>query len=451
MQFVHFIWIISLLIARQVGTQVGLDSSQRGWICTIGIVVGLGLIGKVGAVQAALRSNEIPGMRPPRMRGGELFAVYRNWIEWIWIGGLFWTTICIGWPASVQSMMVVESTALELLLYALPSLLLTFLLELADYQLACYHHEQSSDSARVVDPNATPAPPISFARQVILSARHGWLILLAPTLILVAFSDLLAMSSPWLSEPLKAAVLAIGSLGLISFGFPWFISKLWQTRPLKFHPAVHPTCRSLGIRDAQILTWDTDQRVSNAAVVGWLPACRRLLISDGLLESLTADQIRMIVLHEIAHIRRNHFLLRMLPVLISIVILWITLWATSRSEFTAATADISSGFASNGPLSMPASWAISLEFIFYSFAAIIMIASVAISCWIARQTEYDADHVAVRLASESKGLDCVVQDPAESLSDALQQLVPTNRQSQSSWLHPSIDARVHRLRNLAHR
>lgn len=156
-------------------------------------------------------------------------------------------------------------------------------------------------------------------------------------------------------------------------------------------------------------------------VAGFLPGFRRLLLSDGLLWRLSRQQTAMVVLHELAHLRRFHLPLRMFVL--------VPVWGVA-SAATHAMGD-------------------------FQYADVCGIV-VGLACsllslrWIAYRTEFDADAVAVRLAVSLSGKVPFVPDNAAdasaALADALLMVTadqPSSRKA--TWMHPSIDARTRAL------
>jgi Zn-dependent protease with chaperone function len=60
------------------------------------------------------------------------------------------------------------------------------------------------------------------------------------------------------------------------------------------------------VRD--ILVWNTNGTMINAAVMGLMGWLRYVLITDALLEMLPEPQVRAVMAHEIGHVRRHHML-----------------------------------------------------------------------------------------------------------------------------------------------
>ena len=64
--------------------------------------------------------------------------------------------------------------------------------------------------------------------------------------------------------------------------------------------------RRHGVRFHDVLLWKTQNQMGNAAVMGFMPRFRYVLISDLLLETMHDEQIEAIFAHEIGHVMHRH-------------------------------------------------------------------------------------------------------------------------------------------------
>ena len=55
-----------------------------------------------------------------------------------------------------------------------------------------------------------------------------------------------------------------------------------------------------------ILLWQTNHNMGNAAVMGLVPRMHYILLSDVLLETMTDQQIEAVFAHEIGHVKHWH-------------------------------------------------------------------------------------------------------------------------------------------------
>jgi Zn-dependent protease with chaperone function len=113
----------------------------------------------------------------------------------------------------------------------------------------------------------------------------------------------------------------------------------------------------------------------------------------------------MVVLHELAHCVRYHAWIRMLPTICTVALLLLAMSMLHGVLLAAVCLLLLGGF---------------------------LVSLVAVCWW----TEYDADRVAVKLASQLRA-----EYSAKHLVTALQKIYGS-RQTTSSWLHPSCNQRV---------
>jgi len=138
--------------------------------------------------------------------------------------------------------------------------------------------------------------------------RYHLGVLIAPVLLVAAIDDLLDLAPGEIS---RGATLAIWAavISSIAIGFPLLLARVWQTEPLPEGPLrerLVERARSWRIAARDILVWRTGDRVVNAAIAGFVPGLRYVLLTDALLARFDDDQIEAILAHEAAHVRRRH-------------------------------------------------------------------------------------------------------------------------------------------------
>lgn len=283
------------------------------------------------------------------------------------------------------------------------------------------------------------APTSSVLASLLRSV--GWLVL--PVLTLLMIADAIHLVWPVTAQPsaLLGGAITIGGLALLlPFLVPWLATRIWKTRPLDDpqHSWLTELAHQVTGRSLDIRRWETNMEFSNAAVVGFFPHARSLLITDRMLRDASVEQLGLILLHELAHLRRGHLWLRVLAV---------------TPAWLMAAAWVS--WIDGGPLSLGIA----------QFGAIA--ATLILLRLVAHATEYDADRVACELArvhSPFAGLtggpdvpggrspvSNATSDRREHVNRFCDALRATSESSsptassRASWMHPSIDARCQAL------
>lgn len=257
--------------------------------------------------------------------------------------------------------------------------------------------------------------------------------------------------SPNQSNALTWGLIAVGGAVLMT-ALPWLVGWIAKTEPvtMEHRREIETWLRRCGISTRpffgiRIARWDTQRRTLNAMVAGIVRPGRLLLLTDRLLDELPRGDRLMVVMHEIAHVRRFHLPIRMAAIFPG----WI----------------VSSGISSlliNARL-LDASWAMGIG------GTLGLITTVVTLGVVSHVSELDADAVACRLAVRAcnglpEGLPSIdrqvrierepemtVELAASLLADALIRVTADHPASRKfSWLHPSLATRLERLRRIAH-
>ncbi|HEY2412539.1 MAG TPA: M48 family metalloprotease [Pirellulaceae bacterium] len=274
----------------------------------------------------------------------------------------------------------------------------------------------------------------TLLRYILLQARHHLALVLLPPLAVVGLIE--SASALKIAKDLDAVWwFAIPQLAIVLLLMPLAVRRLWRTTPLVLQPLrgqLDELCESRGTVLREILVWQTDGTMANAAVVGMSRYLRYLLLTDVLLSQLTADQIAAVVRHELAHLRRWH-----LPLRLALLLLPVAWWMAFKQTFPDLDFHIASSFASLG-LSSNHATAIALPLLLLAYAVLVV-------GWYSRLLEHDAD---VDACLDDNGqFDC---RSAVDFCTALTTLCGDAHESWfSRWLHPSVSARVGLLNHIA--
>ena len=158
--------------------------------------------------------------------------------------------------------------------------------------------------------------PWSLGYYLAYRIRHQMLIVLAPMclVLLAKFAVMqrrvellrLVPRMPWAPDALVGV-----SAALVLLISPLLLRRLWVTRPLEPGPLrtrLEQLCRRVGLRYREILVWESQGLMVNAAVMGLFAPVRYVLLSDGLLATMSPRQIEAVFGHEAGHVRRHHLL-----------------------------------------------------------------------------------------------------------------------------------------------
>ena len=281
------------------------------------------------------------------------------------------------------------------------------------------------------DPTQSDFSRLSWATAFQMGIRQGGLLSLAMCLtpmlfILAAQNSYVSLSAvmPWEITAILVAVSAFAMLLLFPQCVGWFLGA----RTLDD--------ASLRVRTEQLLHVSGGKRLSvrlldgpgwaTAAVVGFLPWGQQLWLGQAMIDQLSDEELDLVVLHEVAHVRKWHFAYRLLPAAWALGLSVLFVWATDDLWTEAGIAGADS--------------------------ALVVLASVIVFLVglivVSRACELEADREACELARSfcpwSAGK---VGEPNARLATALCNLLGRDaRSARGSWLHPSLEDR---LRNLA--
>lgn len=395
-------------------------------LAVLGVSLGFGLLFKASAVHV-LAGSELPLQRTSWERCGRA----RQYVERGWIAVLPLALLATGWGAALNALEQQGlPQAIALLGWFLPSLFLIVMLELTAAQIdqLCEHPGPAAGEAAGEGDVDCP----SWRREWLLRLRLGEMASLvtciAPVLVIVLLTDIVRYFAydVWATRLVLAATLA-ALLSVVLF-LPVWLGRWMGVVNLpegELRRRVAGQTRGLKIRGLQPKLLPSRGRWPGAAVVGWFPRFRQLWLGDALIDRLSPRQLDMVVMHELAHVTRRHFLWRLFPVI----------WA----------AGIVGLFGAVWP-SDPA-WEIAGTLASSIVASVVMLTGLGA---MAHMCELDADRSACALACQVCAWaqdDCAA--PARELSDALTCLMGgSSYTSAATWLHPNLQQR---LRNLSPR
>lgn len=308
-------------------------------LSTIVLVIGQVLLAGVVAFHFRRRTiADLDGTLAGHDRASRRFARGQSFLLGLLSGSLAFTLICTPWAQIVRhangwnldriplfgDMMLIAPffisvTLIWVILYAAELRLKTSALGGTTDQDASKHPgdgvpgQSATLEALETARRERVAPESSLGAYLLDKFRHHMMIIAAPMMLIVLakhFTDRLrpdlfrATGLPWLSD----ALLGTASI-LVLVIAPLMLRYIWATQPLPAGPLrdrFERTCRRIGLRYREILLWHTHGMTVNAAVMGFIPQLRYILVSDALLETLSEEEIEAVFGHEAGHVHHWH-------------------------------------------------------------------------------------------------------------------------------------------------
>ena len=268
------------------------------------------------------------------------------------------------------------------------------------------------------------APP-PFAAYFANKLRVQILFTTVPVLLILALRDVATVTMRATGRPVSEGAesgIAFGAVAVVLLTVPVVLRRVLDTRPLpdgRLRSQLAGVLRLAGVRCRQILLWDTNFNVGNAAVMGVVPHVRYVLLSDLLLESMTDEHVQAVFAHELGHVRHRHLAWFVGVLGSALAALSVAAdWAAVRLHPTSTT----------GVVAVQVGLLVAL-------VAVVAVGYGTLSRWFERQ----ADVYAVRLMDRTPG-----GGGAVAFTGALHRVAVVNNVPPASrnWTHGSIDARV---------
>ena len=434
-----FILFLITLLCREIAIGEA-ETLPLVAISTLGITLGFGLLVKACALTALSRTIHHSASAETSViiaRISESFTRYRNWAELAWLGCLPLALLATGWLSALNGFEEKGMPqALTLALAFLPSLLFVMLVELTATQLDAYIDDQWPTEDEYV-----PSWGKLYVTRLRLGDFSSILTCLSPVLLIAAARDV-AIN---LGLEFDDRILTIGAscigMGVFLIGFPLFLSYWSGARPIADHglrSRIESYLRSTRVRGVKIRLLGSENRWSGAAILGWFPGARCLWLGDALLERLDERQVDMVLFHELAHVRRYHFLWRLAPVLV-IALISTCAWFALDESLELLNED-----STINQLAETSTKALTL--IITSVSLLYGLGAAAKRC------ELDADTTASKLAAKH----ATWAQNDESLAGhvlvtALTELSQGADPLKATWLHPSLDARIANLSSMGNK
>ena len=150
-------------------------------------------------------------------------------------------------------------------------------------------------------------------RHVVFNIRHMLLFTLVPIAIILLVIDVLEMYLLDLAPvDMRYTIYLTVSLGAVFAVFlvaPLILTRIWRTRRLEpgaLRSDLEEMCRRLNFNYRDILVWESDGVIANAAVMGLIAPVRFILVSDGIIDGMEPQYIRAVFAHEGGHVASGH-------------------------------------------------------------------------------------------------------------------------------------------------
>ncbi|MEO1524472.1 MAG: M48 family metalloprotease [Planctomycetota bacterium] len=362
-------------------------------------------------IATAIERGEIP-----TELGCELFDRQSGYLRWLSLGLI---VLCLGGFGLASNLgelsWVKSSLALQSVLLLTPALAVMIGLWAAEYAFDTRIGLREGGAWR-------------FGRHLIAMFRGtvGWI--LAPLLALMILFDVASVIEVpgWIPGWIGWIAIAMVTLCCVPLLVRLMLTP--QSIPDETHAWLRRLLVSAGEPKIGVMVWNTGGRAHNAMVAGFVGRFRTLVVSDRLLTDLTRQELAMVILHELAHVKRWHIPLRIL----SLVPAWVLGFTFERWA------------SMQGDSSMIAGWGSWLGSALSIGLTIVMMRLVS------HRIEHDADQyatkLAIKLAPQCQDVPSTEEEAAKALASALLCVTrDSDAARRSTWLHPGIRERLDEL------
>jgi len=281
----------------------------------------------------------------------------------------------------------------------------------------------------------------SRGKYLLLHVRHYLGLLLLPVLGLLIVQDTVELLAPQILASGREIWVFVPTLAVMLLLFPVLLRYVWQTRTLppgSLRSRLEESARRSGLRIRDVLVWQTDGMVLNAAVAGFLRPWRYVFLSDALLREMDDAEIEAVFGHEVGHVRHHHLLLRVMA-MVAPLSLWVFLGQMAPEAVAQVQRWLHSGVLGTGGLVARAE----MGLLVLAAMAVYVVVVFGRYC---RLLEHQADLFGCRsMAAEG--------DPAavETFASALEKLAAGNgiARKSRSWQHASVARRIDFLQQLS--
>ena len=283
----------------------------------LGTHVGLVLILAIWSRHVARSAHFTQGQRRLRRLNTVIYASRILIPAWLGVG-----VFALGWKQLITTLL--QRLNLAALPLDLPGLFLGCLPSFATWMGLWWAQFPADRALREqniliqLNENLPLQPPPSFRTYFFVNLRLQLLFTIAPALLLITLHDILSLLLPpiFAHIPLLAgrqevaeSLISLPALLIFLVFSPELLRRVLHCHPLPDCPLrrrLFEIAGRHGIRFRDVLLWKTQNQMGNAAVMGFVPHFRYVLLSDLLLETMHDEQIEAIFAHEIGHVIHRH-------------------------------------------------------------------------------------------------------------------------------------------------
>jgi STE24 endopeptidase len=227
----------------------------------------------------------------------------------------FVAMLLFGWPHDVDQLLhhTLMQTVVGLILGTMPAFIAWVGLWWSQYPAEIAFREQGVVSH--LEGDLPVHKPPTFRSYFSANLRLQVLFMVVPVLLISLLHDLirvaatLTVGTRWELNDAENPITWLLAAGLVFLFAPEILRRVLPTEPLPNGPLrrrLESLCRRTGVRYREILLWHTENNLGNAAVMGFIPQLRYILLSDLLLETMTDEQIEAVFAHELGHVVHKH-------------------------------------------------------------------------------------------------------------------------------------------------
>jgi STE24 endopeptidase len=255
-----------------------------------------------------------PNFSPSLARLTQVMYAARIFIPLWFIVGMF----TLGWAQDVNRLLHnpridLMQTVLGVLIGTFPAFAAWAGLWWSQYPAEVALREQSVSS--YLEGDLPVHKPPTFKGYFAANLRLQLLFIMIPVLLICFLHDLmrisatLAIGSRWDLNDADNPLTWFAAAALVFVLAPEILRRVLHTEPLPNSPLrrrLESLCRRTGVQYRDILLWRTQNNLGNAAVMGFVPRLRYILLSDLLIETMSDEQIEAVFAHELGHVVHRH-------------------------------------------------------------------------------------------------------------------------------------------------